>query len=183
VATTAVIILSSILAFTWTGFWSPYKFHLLRGGQDFNVYYFFERLNAPQALPAAARRTLNVTFLALEFSILPILWFRKMTSLSDVFRYAFLAIVIFIVFARVSSPEWVLWYLPVGLMFARRTKTLLLLAVLGLWYYVVCPVAFLTLWPSTAYSSIALARDVMVVTLAAMVLGEPDLSLPAASAR
>jgi hypothetical protein len=171
--TIAVITAGSILAFTWRGFLVPVKFHAVRGGQYFNLYWLLEHWRAPLALPTLPRRILNVSFLALQFSIVPILFVKRVSSMHDVFRYAMLAIVIFITFSRIDSPEWILWYIPVALMFARRRRTLVAIACLGCANYLVFPLGYFTLWPSMAFSAVVFAKDVVLAAALAAVMSEP----------
>ena len=95
-----------------------------------------------------------------------------MRSLDEVFRYSVLAVVLFIAFARVDSPQWLLWYAPMALMFVRETSTVSWLALLTLLTYLVFPIAYDNVGPLLraydlrivgVFSAIVLLKDLVLL--------------------
>lgn len=98
VTATAAIIAISIVAFTWDGMLVPYRFHAARGSQYFNLYWILETRSAPWA--PATRRIIEGLFLALQFSIVPVLLIRPIRSMTEFFQYGFFAIYSFVNFCE-----------------------------------------------------------------------------------
>lgn len=153
----------SILAFGWDGFLVPYQYHMARGGGYFNPYWLaLKALTAVGWEESPIRTVLEIGFLLAEFSILGVLLVKRIRSHLEVFQYSLLAIVIFITFAKVDSPQWVVWHVPVALMFVRRTDTLVTLAVLTVLNYLVFPVGFDNLKESLSQRSFDLIFSPLV---------------------
>ncbi len=175
VATIAVLTLASVVAFTWRGFLAPYLFHAGRHAQYFNLYWLLERKRRLWGFDQAGLKIVQAVFFALELAIVPIVLLAAIRSRTDVFRYAVLAIVLFITFSRIDSPQWILWYLPPALMFVRDRRTVLALAAVACWNYVVFPVAFDAFGARSGWFSAAvLVKDLALLTAVACVLYEVD---------
>jgi hypothetical protein len=175
VLTAALITGISVAWFTWDGFLVPYRFHAYRSGQYFNPYWLLEQARAALGLGRSGWWFVNGAFLALQLAIVPILLFKRIRTMTDVFRYGVLAIWLFVSFARVDSPQWILWYLPPVLMFASRASTLSAVAVLGVWNYVLFPVAFDAYEndvAAPAFTAIVVAKDLIVIALIVLLFRE-----------
>jgi hypothetical protein len=174
VTATAAIIVTSIVAFTWDGMLVPYRFHAARGSQYFNLYWILETRSAPWA--PATRRIIEFLFLALQFSIVPVLLIRRIRSMTEFFQYGVFAIYSFVTFARIDSPQWLLWYLPPALMIARQPATLSAFGALGVVNYLVFPVAYdaFSLGEGPMFSSIVFFKDVILLVAVILLLRERD---------
>lgn len=163
-----VIVLVTVLSiafFTWDGFLQPYRFHATRGGQYFNLFWLGEN--------AFDDKRLGLFFFAVQ--LLAPLAFMFMIKPQDngrsVLKYSVLTIYIFITFAKVDSPQWILWYAPVVLMFACERLTLAALFGTSILNYVVFPLAYKTMDDQgLAFSSIVLIKDISLLTLVFCVL-------------
>lgn len=183
VVTAAALTLGSILVFTWDGFLVPYRFHAGRGGQFINLYDLLDHARGALGMGKQSRGLLNAAFAGLQLSIVPILLFKRVRTLTDVLRLSTLAIFFFITFARIDSPQWLLWYVTPALMFARRPVTLGVIAALGLWNYLVFPIGYDEYsrhLDGAAFSSIVLLKDALALLLIVLLFGE---SLPNAPPR
>lgn len=175
-ASAGAITLLSILAFTWDGFLVPYRFHAGRGGQFINLYSLADHARGALGVGKQGRGSMNLVFLCLQLAVVPLLLWKPVRTLTDVFRFATLAIFLFVTFARIDSPQWLLWYVAPVLMFARRPATLCVVGVLSLWNYVVFPLgfdAYARHLDSAVFSSIVLVKDALAVLLIVLVWGEP----------
>ncbi len=182
VLTVAAITVASVVAFSWKGFLVPYRFHGARGAQYINPYFIADHVRHALGIKKAGLGWMNLAFLGLQLSILPILLSKRVCTMTDVFRYATLAIFLFVVFARIDSPQWLLWYVTPVLMFARRPATLWVAGALSIWNYVVFPFAFDEYKGQAGglvFSSIVLAKDALAAVLIALVFRD---SLPDAEA-
>ena len=166
VLTVAAIVALTIAAVTWDGFMMPYRFHGERGGQYFNPYWLVEQMRPALGLDQSGWNWVNRVFLALQVSILPMLLFTRVRSLTQVVQYSVLAIYLFVTFGRVDSPQWILWTVPPVLMFARDARTLIAVAVLTVCNYLVFPVAYDALDPTgVAFSAIVFVKDLILLAL------------------
>jgi hypothetical protein len=170
---------------TWDGFLVPYRFHASRGAQYFNPYWVVATYRGTLGLSANDMVWVNGAFLALQLSIVPLLLFVRVRSLTDVLRHSVLAIYLFITFGRIDSPQWILWYLPIILMFARNTSTFVLVFLLTVYNYIVFPVAFDYAFNAAPelgdrwFTPIVLVKDLVVVALLVAMYRERR-SLPSA---
>jgi hypothetical protein len=188
VGTTLAIVGLTILACGWEGFLVPYRFHAGRGSQYFNAYWLaLKGLDGLGWTGQTARSITNLVFLAGQFSILGVLLFRRVRSTHEVYQYSILAIVLFIAFAKVDSPQWVLWYLPLALMFVRQRATLASIIILTLLNYLVFPVAFDNLeallagrgWDfDSAFSWIVFVKDLALLAVVVLIF-EREAAMPA----
>jgi hypothetical protein len=182
VLTAGAITLASILAFTWHGFLVPYRFHAGRGGQFINLYVLAEQARGALGIGRHGRGLMNLAFGCLQLSIVPILFLKPVRTMTGVFRMAVLAIFLFIAFARIDSPQWLLWYVAPVLMFARRPATLCVASALAIWSYLVFPIgydAYARKLDAAGFSTIVLVKDALAVLLVALVFRE---SVPEARA-
>jgi len=172
VTATAAIIVTSITAFTWNGMLVPYRFHAARGSQYFNPYWILE---TRRSWPPATWRIIEFLFLALQFSIVPVLLLRRIRSMTEVFQYGLFAIYSFVTFSRIDSPQWLLWYLPPALMIARQPATLGAFGALGFVNYLVFPVAYDAFkGEGLTFSSIVFFKDVILLVAFILLLRERD---------
>lgn len=165
--TVAILTAATIAAFTWQGFLAPYRFHATRGGQYFNLYWLVTRYVRTDAI--------DLVFFALQLAIVPMLAFTRIRTARDVLRYAILAIYLFITFAKIDSPQWILWYVPVALLFVREPRTLVALMWLGILNYLVFPVAYDTWgWLRPSFSMLVAVKDVSLLVLVSSILSEDE---------
>lgn len=180
-ATVLAIVGFTIAYVTWDGFLVPYRFHGARGAQYFNPYWLVVSYRRTLGLTATDMAWVDRAFLALQLSIVPLMLFVRVRSLTDVLRHSVLAIYLFITFARIDSPQWILWYLPVILMFARNTSTLALVFLLTIANYIVFPVAFdyaFNVAPGLGdrwFSPFVLVKDLLVIALLVAMYREPGV--------
>jgi hypothetical protein len=162
-----------VVAYGWDGFMVPYRFHSDRGGQYFNPYWLAEWGMKELGLQKTGLvKLVDYSFLLAQLSIMPILLFKRLNTHHQVYQYATLAIVIFISFAKIDSPQWILWYLPIALMFVRRKETVYSLLAVALLTYLIFPVGFDHLyrqvncadtWCIPLFTAIVASKDIALV--------------------
>lgn len=178
--TVLLITLICIAAFGWDGFARTYRFHAGRGAQWFNLYWLADRCLVEKGWDFSGS-ALSLAFLAGQVSIVGVLLVKRLRTPRDVDRYAVLAVVLFIAFAKVDSPQWILWYVPLALTFVRRRETLAALLLLTLLSYAVFPLAFdglegllvrrgSPLDPELAFSAVVVAKDIALVAAVTSIL-------------
>lgn len=165
------ILFATAVVAGWEGVLVPYNFHAVRGGQYFNPYWVTERLfdQTGAGLPAVV----DLAFLVSQLSIVGVLAWRPPRSRHEVLQYSVLAVVLFITFAKVDSPQWILWYAPLVLMFARHSKTFVAFVLVTTLNYLVFPYAYDYTSPaseSTVFSALVFAKDLALLALLAGVL-------------
>jgi hypothetical protein len=167
------LVLVGVLAYGWDGFMVPYRFHSSRGSQYFNPYWLAEMgLTELGLQKSTLAKVLDLVFLSAQLAIVPILLFKRLHTHHQVYQYSTLAIVIFITFAKIDSPQWILWYVPMALMFVRRAETAFALLAVTLLNYLIFPIGFDSLfmqakgdnaWFVTLFSWIVASKDVALL--------------------
>jgi hypothetical protein len=112
VLTCAALLLPTLLTGGAEGFLAPYVTQLSRG-LDQPSFVFLVSLFLDRAFGLDIK---NVYFagasLALQFSIVPMCITSRIDSVDKVIRWSLLSILVFIIFARINSPQWLLWVSP-----------------------------------------------------------------------
>ena len=160
-----LLALASIAAFGWQGFLVPHLFHGGRPAEAFTLYWMAEWIMT--ALGWRSSILWGVTdrlFLVAQFSIVFVLLIRRITSFSMVARYGALSVFLFITFCKINSPQWILWYLPILLVFVRRMTTIYCLAILTMLNFAVFPVAYDLTTKGLTFGVTVLLRDAMLVS-------------------
>jgi hypothetical protein len=162
-----------VVAYGWDGFMVPYRFHSDRGGQYFNPYWLAEwGLMGLGLQKTTLAKLVDISFLLAQLSIMPILLFKRLNTHHQVYQYATLAIVIFISFAKIDSPQWLLWYLPIALMFVRRSGTVYSLLAVTLLNYLIFPIGYDNLfrqagcadaWCLPLFNAIVVSKDAALI--------------------
>ena len=112
-------------------------------------------------------------FFGLQFSIAPIVLFRRPRSDDEAVRFTVLGVFLFMVFAKIDSPQWILWYLPPGLMVARSRALIILAVVVSVLNYLVFPVVYDAAgWNTWPYDVVVIARAIAAVTFIGLLLRE-----------
>jgi hypothetical protein len=172
VLATAAIVVTSIAAFTWNGMLVPYRFHAARGSQYFNLYWILE---TQRSWAPATWTIVEFLFLALQFSIIPVLLVRRIRTMTEVVRYSSFALYTFVTFSRIDSPQWLLWYLPPALMIARRPATLGAFGAMSVVNYLVFPLAYDAYkGEGFPFSSIVFFKDIILLAAVILLMRERD---------
>jgi len=80
--------------------------------------------------------------LLLQFSVIPLCVTSRVDSVDKVIRWSALSILVFIIFARINSPQWILWVNPLLIMIAARRFDVIGVVLLDLLSYLQFPVLY-----------------------------------------
>ena len=138
-----IFCLTSILiilpTFIWGGiqaFKVPYEYHLNRGENAESLFYLIKSILGHDL---GAWYSL---FLILQFSIMPLILFGKINSIKKVINWSALSILVFILFSKFYSPQWILWILPFLILRAKNLKDIIPIIIFDLITYLYFPVIF-----------------------------------------
>jgi len=133
----------------------PYLFHGDRASQFFNPYWVVHKLISRVGSWNDWKSVVDLSFLLGQLSICAIVLVKRIRTEVEVYQYSVLAIVLFITFAKIDSPQWLVWYVPIVLMFARRDATLIAVALLTVANYVFFPITYDNVGPFLAARGLA----------------------------
>ena len=153
-----ILILISVILFSAKGFFSQFIDHGTRGSQFINLYWLAEKIFIENKLLFPL---FQILFYIFEFSIIPIVFIKKMTTLNEVVKFSVLGVFLFIIFARIDSPQWIIWYIPIALLLIEKEHIPMLL-ILSLLNYLVFPIGFdIINIQGILFSLIVIAKDIV----------------------
>jgi len=147
-----LIVLSTILWIGVEGFLVPYKVQFSRGMDQPSMmmitYHIFlgliekiEFISIDLYNHIYNSYVLRVAFL-LQFSVVPLCLTSKIDTFEKVVKWSALSVLVFILFAKINSPQWILWVSPFLILLARDRKYILGIISLDLITYLQYPITF-----------------------------------------
>jgi hypothetical protein len=141
-ATCFALILPTLLSGGARALLAPYITHLSRGFDQpsflFLVSLFLDRgfgLGIDNVYFAGAA-------LALQFSMVPLCVTSRVDSVDKVIGWSLLSILVFIIFAKINSPQWILWVSPLLILMARGRLFVAGIILLDLLTYLQFPILY-----------------------------------------
>lgn len=142
VITCIALILPTILSGGLKGLLAPYVTQLSRGldqpSLSFLINIFLDRgfgLDINNSYFAGAS-------LVLQFSMIPLCVTSRVDSVDKVIRWTLLSVLVFIIFARINSPQWILWVSPLLILTASGRMSVAGIILLDLLTYLQFPILF-----------------------------------------
>lgn len=142
VLTCLALLLPTILTGGVHGLLAPHVTQLSRGLDQpslfFLLYILFERgfgINIFNIYSSAA-------LLVLQFSTIPFLVTSRVDSVENVIGWSLLSVLVFIIFARINSPQWILWVSPLLILLAGGRMFVTGIILLDLLSYLQYPVLY-----------------------------------------
>jgi len=148
---------------------SPYKFHMARGLNKESLFYLLKSILGSDAW--------FTIFFFLQFLIVPLCMVSKIDSLEKVIKWAGLSILVFMLFAKFYSPQWILWVLPFLILQARNRKDVFLIIIFDLVTYLYFPIIY-DGYPNLLYSIVVLKTIIilyLITTIFKDVSGDIDV--------
>lgn len=147
-----LIILGTILWIGFEGFLVPYKAQFSRGMDQPSLmlitYHLFSTIIGKYNLIAMDLYNqiynsyiLRAAFL-LQFSIIPLCLTSRINTFEKVVKWSALSVLVFILFAKINSSQWILWISPFLILLAKDRKYILGIIALDLITYIQYPITF-----------------------------------------
>ncbi len=134
------IFLQTLIGIGWEGFLIPYKFHLTRTMNSESLLHLvtvvITRLGMSKEL---IEPVLLKTFMVLQFAIAPLCLLVRIDTWDKAVKWSALSILCFMLFAKFSSPQWILWIVPLLVLLARTPGEIIGIVALDLVTYVYFP--------------------------------------------
>ncbi len=167
------LVVPTVVLFIFAGVNSilPYAFHASRGIEYGNVLVpFLERMY--RVLPPSLVRFLMKAIPQLLFAgqiILPLVmalnpsgFIQRIKSHRDVVRWMVIIVLLFLLFGKFYSPQFILWLLPLLILLVRRFSDILLFITLDLIHYLSFPLIYIQSgYNSDAYALMAFIRTLV----------------------
>ncbi len=127
-------IFSTIASGGIEAFLVPYKFHAARGLNNESLFFLLKKILGSDLWFGV--------FFILQFSVIPFCIFKKIDSFRKAINWTALAILIFMLFAKFYSPQWILWILPFLILRAKNGKDIFFIVLFDLVTYLYFPVIY-----------------------------------------
>ncbi len=168
-----IFVLSTIIWSGVEGLYVPFEFHFARFMDQpsmsliiyrslYSIIETFQIMSLELYNQLFYGYALRVGFL-LQFSIIPLCLTSKIDTFEKVIKWSALSVLVFILFAKINSPHWILWFSCLLIMISRDWKYILGIILLDLVTYLLWPIAFSLYLES--YISLNLALCVFVAWL------------------
>ncbi|MBN1354523.1 MAG: hypothetical protein JW994_07650 [Candidatus Omnitrophica bacterium] len=112
----------------------PYMFHTMRGLNSESLFYLLKKILGSDLW--------FIVFFVLQFSVWPFLVFARIDSPKKAINWSALAILVFMLFAKFYSPQWILWIMPFLILRIRNAKDAFLVIFFDITTYVYYPVIY-----------------------------------------
>lgn len=132
--TVILVILPTLLSGGVEALLVPYKFHTARGLNKESMFYLLKSILGSDAW--------FFIFFVMQFSVVPLCIISKIDSLQKVIKWSALSILVFMLFAKFYSPQWILWVLPFLILRAQNRKDVLPIIIFDLATYLYFPVIY-----------------------------------------
>ncbi len=142
VMTCLALLLPTILSGGLKGLLAPYVTQLSRGFDQPSLFFL-----ASLFLDRGFGLDINNVYFAgasllLQFSMIPLCVTSRVDTVDKVIRWTLLSVLVFIIFARINSPQWILWVSPLLILTASGRMFVAGIILLDLLTYLQFPVLF-----------------------------------------
>lgn len=138
VITIAIIAGSTIIWIGIDGFLVPYKFHFYRDVNLEGLLHLFLLVLDSISIDGYLFIAL---FSFLQFIIIPISLASKINTKEKVLIWSAISILIFMLFNKIYSPQWILWITPFLILLIKTKRDIFFIVLFDLVTYAYCPFA------------------------------------------
>ena len=126
----------------WSGVMVPYAFHSGRHPNSESLFYLLEQAVKFVSSVDIANRGYYLLFLGLQFAVMPLTLLFKIDTDEKVVTWSAFSILLFMLFGKFYSPQWIIWAMPFLILSCRDRATLALIAAFDVATYAYFPVIF-----------------------------------------
>lgn len=149
----------------------PYQWHSTTDMNSESMAYLLDLLVHGLFGGSLANPQAFAVLLALQFAVIPLCLSSKIDSFGKVVEWSALSILVFMLFAKFYSPQWILWVSPLWILRSEKTSDLLWLAAFDLASLLHFPILYDTFGPASApLTLIVLVRTLIMISLIAMLV-------------
>jgi len=122
------------------GFLVPYKFHMSRGYNKESLFYIIKAFFNGIFSINIGFKPVYFAFFLLQFSAVLLLLLFKVDSFEKVVKLSAVFILVFMLFAKFYSPQWILWVFPFLILLINSQRDIIILLLFDLSTYIYFPV-------------------------------------------
>jgi hypothetical protein len=149
----------------------PYQWHSTTDMNSESMAYLLDLLVHGLFGGSLANPQAFAVLLALQFAVIPLCLSSKVDSFGKVVEWSALSILVFMLFAKFYSPQWILWVSPLWILRSDKTSDLLWLAAFDLASLLHFPILYDTFGPgSVPLTFIVLVRTLIMISLIAILV-------------
>ena len=120
---------------------APYRFHAVRGGETFGILPMIKLVSGGMISPDLGSAGYTALFL-LQFAAILLIMTSRIDTFRKVLQWCVVAILVFLLFAKFYSPQWVLWITPLLILLIRDWRDVLWIVALDLFTYLMFPIGY-----------------------------------------
>jgi Gpi18-like mannosyltransferase len=139
--TSILIILPTFITGGMEAVIAPYRFHSVRGVENHGILpmiAFFSRGVFDPNLGSVGL----VTLFFLQFASILLIITSRIDSFRKALQWSVVAILVFLLFAKFYSPQWLLWLTPLLILLVRDWKDAVWIVALDLFTYLMFPIGY-----------------------------------------
>lgn len=142
VLTCLALLLPTILSGGVRGLLAPYVTQLSRGLNQPSLFFLVSMLFERGFGISIFNIYSSAALLVLQFSVIPISVTSRVDSIGKVIGWSLLSVLVFIIFARINSPQWILWVSPLLILLAGGRIFIAGIILLDLLSYLQYPILY-----------------------------------------
>ncbi len=142
VITCLALLLPALLSGGIRGLIAPYLTQLSRDLDQPSLFYLVYMLFQREFGLDVFNTYTSAALLVLQFSMIPLAVTSSIDSIGKVIGWSLLSVLVFIIFARINSPQWILWVSPLLILLAGGRLYVAGIVLLDLLSYLQYPVLY-----------------------------------------
>jgi len=121
---------------------APYKLHIGRGFNNESLFYLLKTFLNNTLHLNIETQVWYLLFFILQLAVIPLIMMCKIDSLPKVVNWSAFTILVFLLFAKFYSPQWILWIIPFLILRIQKVKDIFWIIIFDVVTYLYFPVIF-----------------------------------------
>lgn len=141
----------------------PYQFHVIRGMEFVSLPVLINNILVNFVNISISQQYFSLFFFILQILSPLLVLFLKINTLERLVKYCIIVISMFILFSRVNSPQWYLWFLPFLIISLKNKTDAWIIVLYNIITYLFFPVVFDLFGPLSIQSQmLAISRYIIL---------------------
>lgn len=142
ILTCILILLPTLILSGFEGLYAPYERQIFRWSNQPSLFYIASGLLRRGFEINIDNPYFSLVTLVLQFSVVPLCLTSRINTMDKAVKWCALSVLCFVIFAKINSPQWILWISPLLVLIATGRLFVVGIIMLDLLSYLQYPVLF-----------------------------------------